>query len=131
MVNLIENRLLGANTVIVGLGIDLAEIDRFEQAQEKNSRFAEKVLTATEIEHFSHYTGRRALEFLAGRFAVKEAFSKAYGTGIGQVKLQAVETLNDPQGKPYINQDLFDGVVHVSLSHTATLVIAEVILERG
>ena len=131
MVNLIENRLLGANTVIGGLGIDLAEIDRFEKAQEKNSRFAEKVLTATEFELFSHYTGRRALEFLAGRFAVKEAFSKAYGTGIGQVKLQAVETLNDPQGKPYIKQDLFDGVVHVSLSHTATLVIAEVILERG
>lgn len=131
MVNLIENKLLGVNTVIVGLGIDLAEIDRFEKAQEKNSHFAEKVLTATEFELFSHYTGRRALEFLAGRFAVKEAFSKAYGTGIGQVKLQAVETLNDPQGKPYINQDLFDGVVHVSLSHTATLVIAEVILERG
>ncbi|KRM24478.1 holo-ACP synthase [Latilactobacillus graminis] len=117
--------------MIVGLGIDIAEIDRFEKAQNNNQHFAEKVLTLHEYEYFRHYSGHRALEFLAGRFAVKEAFSKAYGTGIGPVQLHAVETLNDAQGKPYINQDLFTGTVHVSLSHTATLVMAEVILERG
>lgn len=117
--------------MIAGLGIDLAEIDRFEKAQSKNSHFAEKILTAKEYELFKRYTGRRALEFLAGRFAVKEAFSKAYGTGIGQVQLQAIETLNDAKGKPYIKQNLFEGTVHVSLSHTTTLVMAEVILERG
>lgn len=117
--------------MIAGLGIDLAEIDRFEKAQSKNSHFAEKVLTANELALFRRYTGRRAFEFLAGRFAVKEAFSKAYGTGIGPVPLQAIETLNDAKGKPYIKQDLFEGTVHVSLSHTTTLVMAEVILERG
>lgn len=117
--------------MIIGLGVDLAEIARFEKAQTKNVHFAQKVLTPTELALFNSYSPKHALEFLAGRYAVKEAFSKAYGTGIGQVRLQDVETLNDAQGKPYIRQSLFDGAVHVSLSHTDTLVIAEVILERG
>ncbi|KRL61067.1 holo-ACP synthase [Latilactobacillus fuchuensis] len=117
--------------MIIGLGVDLAEIARFEKAQTKNAHFAQKVLTPTELALFNSYSPKHALEFLAGRYAVKEAFSKAYGTGIGQVGLQDVETLNDAHGKPYIRQSLFDGTVHVSLSHTDTLVIAEVILERG
>lgn len=117
--------------MIVGLGVDLAEIERFASAQSRNANFAKKVLTPNELIYFEQYSQKRSIEFLAGRYAVKEAFSKAYGTGIGPIGFQDLETLNDRHGKPYIQQTIFDGTVHVSLSHTTTMVIAEVILERG
>jgi len=69
--------------------------------------------------------------YLAGRFSVKESFSKALGTGIGaQVGFQDLEVIDDEVGKPTIKQVVFDGHVHVSISHTDTVVMSEVILEE-
>ena len=58
---------------------------RLEKAYQKNTRFAEKVLTEAERERFEELSGKRKMEYLTGRWSAKEAFSKAMGTGIGPV----------------------------------------------
>ncbi|KRN27882.1 4-phosphopantetheinyl transferase [Lactobacillus selangorensis] len=117
--------------MIFGIGIDMTEIGRIHAAQAKNAHFAEKVLTAGELEIFKSYQGKRQDEFLAGRFSVKEAYSKAYGTGLGTVQLHDVETLMDDLGKPVITKQPFAGRALVSISHTADYVVTQVLLERS
>ncbi|WP_125705776.1 holo-ACP synthase [Lacticaseibacillus daqingensis] len=115
--------------MIKGLGIDITELARIEAAQNKNAHFAQKVLTEAELAQYQALSGRRAVEYLAGRFSVKEAYAKAYGTGLGTVALQDVETLTQAGGQPVITRHPFAGRALVSISHTATLVMTEVILE--
>lgn len=114
--------------VISGLGIDVTELARIAQAQTRNPHFAAKVLTASELAQWQALAGQRALEYLAGRFSVKESYAKAMGTGLGAVALHAVETLNDASGRPVVTGP-FAGTAHVSISHTDELVFTEVILE--
>ena len=118
--------------MIYGLGIDLTDIDRIRQAQEKRQTFAGKVLTPGEYEVFERLNDKRRFEYLAGRFSAKESYGKALGTGIGkEASFQGIEILNDALGNPYVNshpkQD--ELIAHVSISHTDTCVMTEVILE--
>ena len=71
--------------MIKGHGIDIEEISSIQKVYEKNARFAKKVLTAAEFARFEELSGRRKMEYLAGRWSAKEAFSKAWGTGIGRM----------------------------------------------
>lgn len=116
--------------MIAGLGVDITEIARIAAAVEHNPKFVDKVLTAAEIAQFDELRGQRQREYLAGRFSAKEAFAKAMGTGLGQVKLHDVTIINDNLGKPVISEHPFAGRALVSISHTATLVMTEVILEE-
>lgn len=115
--------------MIYGIGVDLTEIARIQHAQDKNPHFAAKLLTEAEMAAYSKLSDKRAAEFLAGRFSVKEAYAKAYGTGLGAVALHAVECLNDEAGKPVLTKHPYPGQAFVSISHTDTLVMTEVILE--
>ncbi|MFD1393052.1 holo-ACP synthase [Lacticaseibacillus jixianensis] len=116
--------------MIYGIGVDLTELARIKQAQEKTPGFAEKVLTEAELAAYAQFSGKRAIEYLAGRFSVKESYAKAYGTGIGQVALHAIETLDDEAGKPVVTKHPFAGPALVSISHTDHLVMTQVILEE-
>jgi holo-[acyl-carrier protein] synthase len=122
--------LFGAKIMIQGLGIDITEIERVWQVSLRTKGFIQRVLTPAEITVYNQYTGQRQKEFLAGRFSAKEAFSKAMGTGIGKVKFQDLTVLNDEQGQPYIEQQLYSGKVLISISHTDDYVLTEVILEK-
>ncbi|NVY96327.1 holo-ACP synthase [Lactobacillus sp. DCY120] len=117
--------------MIAGLGIDIAEISRVWQAFKRTPRFLEKVLTPAERKVWEQYPtdSSRQKEFLAGRFSAKEAFTKALGTGIGPVGFQEITILNDVRGRPYIQQQVYSGTVWISISHTAAVVMTEVILE--
>ena len=116
--------------MIAGLGIDITEIDRVQVAVKKTPRFVAKVLTPGEQAQLAKLNGRRVAEYIAGRFSVKEAFAKAMGTGIGRAfSFQDVEIIDNQHGKPVATRSPFVGRVHVSISHTATLVMTEVILE--
>jgi holo-[acyl-carrier protein] synthase len=86
--------------VILGIGIDLCDIGRIERALERfGERFAERILVASELERFRHRRKRPA--YLAKRFAAKEAFSKALGTGIRfPVNWHNVWVENERSGKP-------------------------------
>lgn len=115
--------------MIIGHGIDVQEIAAVAQAYEKHTRFARRVLTENEFKRFDALTGKRQIEYLAGRWAAKEAYSKALGTGIGAVGFQDIEVLSNQKGAPFISA-LPDGQkAWVSISHSKDYVVASVILE--
>ena len=86
--------------MIVGIGTDLCDIGRIERALERfGERFAERILVASEMERFRRH--RKPAGYLAKRFAAKEAFSKALGTGIRfPVNWHNVWVENERSGKP-------------------------------
>jgi holo-[acyl-carrier protein] synthase len=86
--------------MILGIGTDLCDVGRIERALERfGERFAERILVASELERFRRHRNRAA--YLAKRFAAKEAFSKALGTGIRfPVNWHNVWVENERSGKP-------------------------------
>ena len=116
--------------MIVGHGIDIEALASIQNAVEKREGFARRVLTDKEMERFASLKGRRQIEYLAGRWSAKEAFSKAMGTGIGKLGFQELEILNNERGAPYFSQAPFSGKIWLSISHTDQFVTASVILEE-
>lgn len=91
--------------MIYGIGTDIIQISRIEAALARNGeRFAEKILGPDELEKYRRRKAKveaRGIRFLATRFAVKEAFSKAIGVGMHMpMTWRAMQTLNAPSGKP-------------------------------
>ena len=116
--------------MIKGIGLDIVEIERIRKISSSQPRFAERVLTEYEQHKYRRLSGNRQLEYLAGRFAAKEAFSKANGTGIGkEVRFQDIEIRNDERGKPIISKPFSQGV-HLSITHTKEYAAAQVIIEE-
>lgn len=87
--------------MIAGIGVDIVEVARMEQALERfGDRFAQKVLAPEEWPDFE--AAGRPAAFLAKRFAAKEAFGKAFGTGIrAPAKFHAIRVDRDALGKPF------------------------------
>lgn len=125
--------------MIVGTGIDLAEVPRIAAAIERfGDRFLRRIFTADEIRYCDSKANRA--ERYAARFAAKEAALKAIGTGWGRgVNWTEVEVRRQPGGRPTIAfhgraaefaQRL--GVKHaaLSLTHTKETALAQVILEN-
>jgi holo-[acyl-carrier protein] synthase len=124
--------------MILGLGTDLAEVERIGKSVE---RFGERFLTRIYTAHERAYAMKKAnwAERLAARFAAKEAAMKAIGTGLsGGVSWQHFEVANEPSGRPSLR--LYGvalavanamGVkrISVSLTHTKATAFAVVILE--
>ncbi|QCK25811.1 holo-[acyl-carrier-protein] synthase [Streptococcus pyogenes] len=115
--------------MIVGHGIDLQEISAIEKVYQRNSRFAQKILTEQELAIFESFPYKRRLSYLAGRWSGKEAFAKAIGTGIGRLTFQDIEILNDVRGCPILTKSPFKGNSFISISHSGNYVQASVILE--
>jgi len=124
--------------MIVGTGVDLAEVPRIRASIERFGRkFIERIFTTGEIAYVERKANR--FERYAARFAAKEAGMKAIGTGWRHgVRWQDFEVANLPTGKPTLR---FHGVaaevarrlavrnVALSLTHTAEYGMAHVILE--
>ena len=84
---------------IFGIGVDLVKNQRIKQLIKKKG-FIEKIFSKKEI-FYSQKTSNK-VNFFAKRFAAKEAFSKALGTGLrGGISFKNIEILNDKMGKPY------------------------------
>ncbi len=84
---------------IFGIGVDLVKNQRIKQSIKKKG-FIEKIFSKKEI-FYSQKTSNK-VNFFAKRFAAKEAFSKALGTGLrGGISFKNIEILNDKMGKPY------------------------------
>ncbi|WP_078429415.1 holo-ACP synthase [Alkalihalobacterium alkalinitrilicum] len=116
--------------MIKGIGIDIVEIARIKQAIERTDKFILRILTENERKKYHTLTKQRQFEYVAGRFAAKEAFVKAIGTGISkEVGWQDIEVVNDVNsGKPSIAWKGNDKV-HVSISHSKEFAVAQVIIE--
>jgi holo-[acyl-carrier protein] synthase len=126
--------------MIVGSGIDLAEIGRIRHSIDRyGSRFLDRVYTTAE----QAYCLRKlnSAESFAARFAAKEAGAKALGTGISHgVSWREIEVIRQPGGRPTLQLHgraaeigRLLGVAHIALSitHTADLAMASVVLENG
>ncbi|MBI3697024.1 MAG: holo-[acyl-carrier-protein] synthase [Acidobacteria bacterium] len=125
--------------MIVGSGVDLAEVGRIRRSIERfGDRFLARVYTPAERAYVDRKKNR--FERYAARFAAKEAAMKAIGTGWKRgVTWLDIEVTNLPSGKPTLRfsgkaaelaERLGVRSVALSLSHTAELAIAEVILEN-
>ena len=116
--------------MIHGIGIDLIEIDRIKKLlRNKRQVSKENFNTRREQQFHSFKSEKRKLEFLSGRFATKEAFSKALGTGLGKtVAFKDINCYNDIKGKPCIDYNGF--IVHVSITHTEHYAMSQVLLEK-
>ena len=87
---------------IIGVGTDIVNISRLKLIIKKNSSFKKRIFSKKEIS----YCEKKKLKIacFAKRFAAKEAFSKALGSGITKgIKLNEIEVINDKMGKPNIN----------------------------
>ena len=116
-------------TVHKGIGIDIIEIQRVKTAVKQfKGKFLDKIFTKREIEYC---TNRKALKYpeLAARFAAKEAYSKANGTGIRGIHWKQIEVINSGSGKPqiYIKGKLSRNAM-VSLSHSLNYATAVVMV---
>ena len=116
--------------MIRGIGIDAVELPRMKKIIEEKPKMITRILTVREKELFDGLPLKRQIEFLGGRYACKEAFSKAWGTGIGKVTFQDIEVLVNEKGAPIVTKSPFsEGPVFVSITHTDTLAFAQIILE--
>jgi holo-[acyl-carrier protein] synthase len=126
--------------MIVGSGIDLAEIRRIQQSMDRyGSRFLDRVYTAAEQAYCLRK--RNSAESFAARFAAKEAAAKALGTGMSHgVTWLEIEVVREPGGRPtlqfhgraaQIAARLGASRTALSLTHTAELAMASVVLEDG
>ncbi len=125
--------------MIVGIGVDTVQVRRIREALNRHgTRLAEKLLTPLELQRFNAHA--QPARYLAKRFAVKEAFSKAMGTGIrSPVTWRKIGTAHDENGAPIIVMHpdlqalaLARGVTHthVSVTDEEHHAVAFVILER-
>lgn len=119
--------------MIKGIGTDIIEIDRIAKSADKKS-FLDKIFTEPEqrLFHSKNY------EFLAGRFAAKEAIAKALGTGFMGCSPLEIEIIRKNSGKPYINlygnaKKIFDDIggknVYISISHSRSNAVAFAVIE--
>ncbi len=123
--------------MIQGIGVDIVEVERIRSAMERwGAAFIEKVFTEGEIQYCT--AKKNPHEHFAARFAAKEAVSKALAIGwSGGFRWKDVEILNEPTGRPqvklyeHVNELLAGSHVFLSLSHTATAVIAFAVIERS
>lgn len=117
-----------------GLGTDIIEVERIVANLNKyGDKFLSKILTSREKEHCAKFKDPSL--HIAGRFAAKEAVSKALGTGFGEfLEFHDIEIFNDPNGKPEVflskkaSEHFGNPCILLSISHckayaTATAII--------
>jgi len=129
--------------MIVGVGLDVVELERMERIlnQPHGQRFVQRVLTEREQARWAELPVRRKLEYVAGRFAAKEAAVKALGCGIGAaVGFLDIEIVAGGDGKPEcrlspsgwqrlgMRGELHR--IHVAITHERKLAAASAVVEQ-
>ncbi|MBO4927906.1 MAG: holo-ACP synthase [Clostridiales bacterium] len=121
---------------MISSGIDIVSIERIGRALEKNGEaFLRRICTEKEIELCGNGNEARKAEFFAGRFAAKEAVSKALGTGFGGSGTAAaeIEILKKDSGEPYVNlfgraKEIYEQrggkCLSISISHDGGMAVA-------
>jgi holo-[acyl-carrier protein] synthase len=126
--------------MILGIGTDVVDVARIEQKVREREGFCQLVFSKNEMEYCDKIKNK--FESYAARFAAKEAFLKALGTGLHvNNELNEIEVENAASGKPEIKlsltlekkiKEIFmirDFKIHLSLSHTSVIATAFVIIE--
>jgi holo-[acyl-carrier protein] synthase len=121
--------------MIRGVGVDVVEIGRMQETINRwGETFLQKIFTEREISYAN--THKNPTHHIAARFAVKEAVAKALSIGwSGGFRWKDVEVANDPSGKPDValygslKDHLAGSHVHVSISHSESVVVAFAVIE--
>jgi len=125
--------------MIYGIGTDIVKIARIKELYENyDEKFINKILSAEELDIFHGFPlRRRRISYLAKRFAAKEAFVKALGTGFrDDINFTSISVYNNKLGRP--NLELKENIksylpknskYYISLSDEEDLVMAVVIIE--
>lgn len=127
--------------MIVGIGVDMIEIARIDQLLKRQPKACNRFLTPEEQKLLAGKSEMRQSEMIAGRYAAKEAGAKALGTGIGEVlSFLDMEILPASSGKPELTfrSEVYRKLgldparmrVHVSISHSQSHAIAQVVVEE-
>ncbi|QYR22704.1 holo-ACP synthase [Paenibacillus sp. sptzw28] len=129
--------------MIIGIGHDITSLARVGTLLEgrTGSRFMERILAEGELAIASDISGIRLVEFVAGRFAAKEAVSKAFGCGIGdKLSFHDINVCRGALGKPEcrlsggawerLGLDAEYTAIHVTITHDQSLASAFVIVEK-
>lgn len=123
---------------MIGLGIDIIEIDRIENAIKKNDKFLERLFNESEIAYIE-VKGNK-YETIAGLFAAKEAVSKVLGTGISGFSWLDIEISHEESGQPIvllkneaksIAEDKSITKIMISISHCKTYAVANAVGVNG
>jgi holo-[acyl-carrier protein] synthase len=124
--------------MIFGIGTDMIEVERLASSINKEKGFRELVFSSKEIQYCESRANK--FEHYAARFAAKEAFFKALGTGWrNDTAFNEIEILPDQHGKPLLRligltsqtlSELQDSKILVSLSHLKSVASAVVIIEQ-
>ena len=120
---------------VTSIGVDICDIKRLREIEEKfKTRFLQKIFTPGEIDYCEKKYNKHSS--YAARFAAKEAFLKAIGTGLRDgFQWKDIEIENDDLGKPYFEfhgqtaEFISSHKVHLSISHTEKDAIAFVLIE--
>jgi len=111
-----------------GIGTDIIEINRIREIKHRE-RFVQKILSEKEQAIYYRFKNeQRKDEYLAGRWAVKEAIYKAATNQCQDLAYRSFSILNDETGALYLAEPYFDKI-HLSLSHCKNYTVAFVILE--
>ncbi len=125
--------------MIKGIGTDIIEVKRIEDKLTRSETFKTHVFSENEIAYCERQ--KKPYIHFAARWAVKEAYLKAYGLKfIGNHRLHEIETVHNEDGKPSVRlnglsadmhkeKDL--GSIHLSISHTETYAVAYVVIETA
>jgi holo-[acyl-carrier protein] synthase len=125
--------------LIVGLGVDIAEVPRIKTAIERHGEpFLRRIFTPNEVEYCERFKNK--FERYAGRFAAKEAAMKALGTGWRRgIRWVDLEVVREPSGRPTlalvgeaakIAAQLGVKRISLSITHTEAQALAQVIFEN-
>jgi holo-[acyl-carrier protein] synthase len=142
----------GGQNMILGLGTDVIEVERIRRTYEQfGDKFVRRVLSSEERQDFQQFSHSRKVEYLAGRFAAKEAVAKATGAGIARIGMPSLSIVKSTTGMTvkWHKDAVVDktkhesqaetqeeshevwraGTWHVSISHTANIAFAVAIWE--
>ncbi len=124
--------------MIKGIGTDIIEVSRMKNQIERDKGFIDNIFTKKEIFYCENFKYKE--QNYAGRFAAKEAFFKAIGTGCRNgLAFNHIEIINDDLGKPIIQlsgktkgfiEQMNVKNIHLSISHTKEYATAIVIIEN-
>ena len=122
--------------MIFGIGTDIVDVSRMKKWVDSGA-LIERFFNILECKDFKSVS--KACEYYANRFAAKEAFSKALGTGLSGFDLKDVFVLNDENGRPFVvlensAEKIFkkmcgNSKIHISLSNEKQFAVAYVIIE--
>ena len=137
MTSIIKRKKMTTSSNILGLGIDIIEIERIKDAIEKNGdRFLSRLFSKKEQEYCNQLKNDPSIRF-AARFCAKEAVAKALGCGFGkELTFLDIEIQNNQKGKPEVflsaqaNTRFNNPQLHLSLSHCKLFANAVVIWEN-